>query len=449
MASSSPSPLARLSLERRPKLLKDFLLQDDPYSFLPNDFRTHPRKLCKSTSTQNIPNYFHDSRIRSKNAHLLRSRSSRAATATISAINKVINIVKFLPFASVKSPSIFPRSISRKLSRRTNYKKSQRQCNNVDQAVSVTVKVKDILRWKSFRDLEKEKSTPLHSSYSPYRCATTITTATSITATSNKRSSWCDSDFTAEDLPSWWGDNGEFLGELEDGVNKVGRKNILEESTVGGCCMGTTKSINKEDLCFDENEQHSPVSVLESPFQEDDEEGIMGFSFHRNLANLEKRKSMLMQRIQQFESLAEENTDIKGEEEEELKEDEEIQEIEIKANQLLIKLKEIEDCEDNYMDDDQLLFDFFWNELITSRNHQNNFDEKLMREAKSWINGDYNGEFEWEIEDKREAYIKYMERVAKWNKFEEEKQELILDLEFEVFNDLVQEVLEDVLSHNC
>ncbi|XP_059312811.1 uncharacterized protein LOC132063994 [Lycium ferocissimum] len=419
MASSALSPLARLSLERRPKLLKEFLLQDDQYSSSPNDFR-------------------------SKNAQLLRSRSSRAATATISAINKVINIVKFLPFASVKSPSILPRSISRKLSRKTNnYKKSQKPSNNIDQNVSVPVKVKDILRWKSFRDLVEEKSTPLDSSYSPYRCATTTTT-TSTSTTSSKRTSWCDSDFTAEDLPSWWGENGEFLGELEDGMNKVGRKDILEESsTVGGYCMGTTKSINKEELCFDENEQHSPVSVLESPFQQDDEEGIMAFSFHRNLANLDKRKSMLMERIQQFESLAEEKTSFK-------EEDEEIQEIEEKAKQLLINFKEMEDYEANHMDDDQLLFDFFWNELITSRKVQNNVhDEKLMKEVKSRINGDYNGEFEWEIEDKRDAYIKDMERVAKWNKFEEEKQELTLDLEFEVFNDLIREVLEDVFSRNC
>ncbi|XP_055815014.1 uncharacterized protein LOC129884755 [Solanum dulcamara] len=423
MASSCPSPLARLSLERRPKLLKEFLLQDDPYSS--NDFGSYPKKLYKSTNThQNLPN-FHGSRINIRpnkggSSLLLRSRSSRAAIATISAINKVINIVKFLPFASVKSPSIFPRSISRKLSRKNNYKKSQK--HNVDQDVSIKVKVKDILRWKSFRDMVEEKSTPLDSSnYSPYRCGATTTTTASTTTTTSKRTSWCDSDFTAEDLPSWWGENGEFLG----------RKNILEESTVGGYCMETTNSINnKEELCFDESEQHSPVSILESPFQEDDEEGIMAFSFH-------KRKSMLMQRIQKFESLAEENISSKGEEE--LKEDEEIQEIEEKAKQLLIN------CEANYMDDEQLLFDFLWNELITSKNHQNNVDEKLMRVAKSWINGDYNEEFEWEIEDKREAYIKDMERVANWNMFEEEKQELTLDLEFEVFNDLIHEILEDVI----
>ncbi|XP_004229855.1 uncharacterized protein TRM9 [Solanum lycopersicum] len=407
MASSSPSPLARLSLERRPKLLKEFLLQDDPYSS--NDFGSYPNK------------YIHGSTIIRSNKgsshQLLRSRSSRAATATISAINKVISIVKFLPFTSVKSPSIFPRNISRKLSRKNNYKKSQK--HNVDQDVSVKVKVKDILRWKSFRDLAEEKSTPLDSSYSPYRYGT-ITAMTTTTITTGKRTSWCDSDSTAEDLPSWWGENGELLG----------RKN-----SVGGYCMETTKSIiNKEELCFDENEQHSPVSILESPFQEDDDEGSMAFSF-------QKRKSMLLHRIQQFESLAEENINSKVEEE--LKEDEEIEE---KAKQLLIN------CEVNYMDDDQLLFDFFWNELITSgKKHQNNVsnvDEKLLREAKSWINDDYNEEFEWEIEDKREAYIKDMEKVANWNKFEEEKQEFILDLEFEVFNDLVNEVLVDVFSHN-
>ncbi|CAN4125773.1 unnamed protein product [Withania somnifera] len=443
MACSSPSPVSRLSLERRPKLLKEFLLQDDPYSCSPNDFGSHHKESFKSTRTQNI----HGSTfIRSNNkgsSQLLRSRSSRAATATISAINKLINVVKFLPFASVKSPSLFPRSISRKLSNKTNnYKKSSQKHGkniNVDQHVSVTVKVKDILRWKSFRDLGEEKSMLLDSSYSPYKWATTTITTTSPTTTINsKRTSWWDSDFTAkEDLPSWCGENGEFLSELlEDGTNKVGRKNnILEGSTVRGYCMGTTKSINnKEELCFDENEQRSPVSILESPFQEDDEEGIIAFSFH-------ERKSMLMQRIQQFESLVEENTSSKIEE---LKEDEEIQE---KAKELLIKLKEMEDCEANYyMDDDQLLFDFFWNELITSGRHQNKLDEKLMREAKSLINGDYNGEFEWEIEEKREAYIRDMERVANWKKIEEEKQNLILDLEFEVFNDLVHQVLEDVFS---
>ncbi|XP_016480489.1 uncharacterized protein LOC107801648 [Nicotiana tabacum] len=270
---ASPSPLARLSIERRPKLLKDFLLQDDPYSCSFNDIGSHPRKLCKSTISN-----FHGSRIRSNKAsshQLLRSRSSRAATATISAINKVINIVKFLPFASVKSPSIFPLSISRKLSTRTNHRDNIIKQHSSNHDVSVKVKVKDILRWKSFRDLVDEKSTPLDSSYSPNRCTTTTTNSTTTTI-SSKRTSWCDSDFTAEDLPSWWGENVEFLGELEDGMKKVGRKNIFEE-TVGGYGMGTIRAIKrdcKEELCFDENEQHSPVSVLESPFQEDDEEGI-------------------------------------------------------------------------------------------------------------------------------------------------------------------------------
>lgn len=231
MASSSPSPLTRLSLERRPKLLKEFLLQDDTYSY--NDFGSYTKKLYKSTTSHHqnhLPNFDGSRIIRSSSnkgsSHqLLRSRSSRAATATISAINKVINIVKFLPFSSVKTPSIFPRSISRKLSRRNNYKKSQK--HNVDQDVTGTVKVKDILRWKSFKDFTEEKS-----NYSPYRCGT-ITTDTT---TSSKRTSWCDSDFTAEDLPSWWGENGEFLG----------KKNIREESNVGGYCMETTKSINNK-----------------------------------------------------------------------------------------------------------------------------------------------------------------------------------------------------------
>ncbi|XP_009783129.1 uncharacterized protein [Nicotiana sylvestris] len=390
MASSCPNPHAKFSFESRPKLLKDFL-QDDI------SFQSQSQKAYKSTSQ----------RFFNKNSSQLhRSRSSRAASATISAIHKVINIVKFLPFAYVKSPSILPRSISRKLSRR-NHKETENYIMNHEVSVTVKVKVKDILRWKSSKDLVEEKSTPLDYAYSPFRC---------------------DGDFTAENLSSWCGESDECYD----------KKNLLEEG-VGRYCARETRGIKLDPEEHYENEQHSPVSVLESPFREDQDEYV---SYHRTLVDIDRRKCMLRERIQAFESLEEGNTSYNEEDEEE--QEQEMHEIEEKAKKLLCYFKETEnlwteDCETNV--DDELLLDFFWHELI-----QNNVDESemLMREAKCLINGEYNDEFEWEIEDKREVYIRDMQRLGRWNyKFEEEKEELALDLEFEVLNDLVHEVLAD------
>ncbi|XP_016463432.1 uncharacterized protein LOC107786461 [Nicotiana tabacum] len=399
MASSCPSPHAKFSFECRPKLLKDFL-QDESPSYSSNiSFQSHPQKAYKSTSQ----------RFLNKNSSQLhRSRSSRAASATISAIHKVINIVKFLPFTYVKSPSILPRSISRKLSRR-NHKETENYILNHEVSVTVKVKVKDILRWKSSKDLVEEKSTPLDYAHSPFKC-----------------------DFTAENLSSWCGEIDECYG----------KRNLLEEG-VGGCCVTETRGIKLDPKEHYENEQHSPVSVLESPFREDQDEY---FSFHRTLVDTDRRKCMLRERIQAFESLEEGNTSF-NEEDEEIQE-QETHEIEENAKKLLSHFKETEklcteDCEANV---DQLLLDFFWHELI-----QNNVDESeiLMKEAKSLINGEYNDEFEWENEDKREAYIRDMQELGRWNyKFEEEKEELALDLEFEVLTDLVHEVLVDFFALN-
>ncbi|XP_055808357.1 uncharacterized protein LOC129876904 [Solanum dulcamara] len=395
MSSSCPSSHVRFSVEYRPKLLKDFLQDDSP---------SYPQKAyIKSAISQGV-----SSKI--KLSQLLRSCSSRAASANISAIHKIMNIVKSFPFASIKSPSILPRSISRKLSRtRCNYKENDNYIMNHEVTDTIKVKVKDILRWKSSRYLVQEKSTSFDY----------IATATTSTASSSQRSSWCDSDFTAEDLHC-------YSGEIN-----------IEECVGGSCFMGETRGIKldpKEHICLDEIEQQSPVSVLESPFRED----------HR-------KKCVLMQRIiQEFEKLAKENTSFKAENYEKEEQEQEMYVIiEQKAKKILSQLKEtrnlcMKDCEANL--NDQLLFDFFLHELI-----QNNVDESemLMREAKSWINGEYNGEFEWEMEDKREAYIRDMQRVGRWNNFEEEKEELTSVLEFELFNNLVHEVLIDLFALNC
>ncbi|KAM7472150.1 hypothetical protein LguiA_010333 [Lonicera macranthoides] len=150
--------------ELRPRMLKE-LLADDSYSY---SYSIYSNKISLSPK-------------------LLRSRS-KAASSTISAIRKAFNAVKYL---SLRSPSKFPQS-------KPNI--NNRQNNDVQQISIITVKVKDILRWRSFRDLLDDKPQPLDFSSSPHRCTTaTTTTGTTSTGSNSSRSSWCDSDFTAEE----------------------------------------------------------------------------------------------------------------------------------------------------------------------------------------------------------------------------------------------------------
>ncbi|CAL5340137.1 unnamed protein product [Camellia sinensis] len=392
----------------RPQMLKDFLA-DDSNSCSSTDFRSFPRKnpLDPNTSTTK----------RSSSIKLTRNRSSKAASTTISAIHRasemLLTAVKHFPFAS-----------SAKSQPRTTVSRRRSDVGEND-GVPV-VKVKDILRWRSFRDLvvvEEEEAQPLD------LCS----------------SRWCDEDFTAEDLPLCGGNCGQ---------NLEGEKCLPEESVGGDSTVDP-----KGELSCEEKEQCSPVSVLNFPFQED-EESIS--SFHQSLANLNRRKHTLMQNIQDFEGLAKlEPTILEGqfslnekysscEEEygdhdhEYVKQDDGIEE---KARQLLDHVKAsslVETCE---TDVDQLLLDFFRNELATRRDkNDDEFDCEMLRVAKDWMCEQYDESFEWEVEGKREAYVRDMEGGVKWrwSKFEEEQQELAMETEVGVLNCLLDELLVDL-----
>lgn len=173
--------ISPLEHHHRPMLLKDFLRDD----------------ASKSTALSS-------SKSNSSHIVLLRSWSRRAAATRISAVHKVI---KLLQLASSKSPSVLPRSISRRLTKRG--KEENDVVFGRASSSEVKVKVKDILRWRSFRDLAEDDPTTLHFPPSPYRSTATTTTAT----TCSKRSSWCDSDFTAEELPAWGGESEDFWGK--------------------------------------------------------------------------------------------------------------------------------------------------------------------------------------------------------------------------------------------
>ncbi|KAL4621763.1 hypothetical protein ACB092_06G252600 [Castanea dentata] len=411
----------------RPRMLKDFL-NDTSNSCTSTGFKSLPRQPCNPNAQVFTNN---------TNSKLLRS-SSKAASTTISALQAMINAVKNFPLK--KSQSILPRSLSRRLARK---KPSE---------VKITIRVKDIIRWTSFRDLVEEKSQPLDFNSSPSHCTTTtITTGSTNTTCSSNNSSWCESDFTSEYLPSWGGGNSQ-----DNVVNEVdvGKKYL---PLVGEDCLKTTTGTEtyadvgpNGELWCDEKEQQSPVSVLNFQVGEGEESFS---SFTRSLANMERTRQNLLQKIQLFESLAklepfnqeecmsmEENTKF---------DEEEPDEFEKKVSELFVKTRSTVDIGNAGVE--LLLLDFFRDELTTKRCQtkmdDDEFDSEVVSTAKAWVRGEHNGLHEWGIEHKREAYISDMYRRERWSNFEGEQEELAFEFESGILGDLLDEVLVDLFLH--
>ncbi|GFP98526.1 hypothetical protein PHJA_001996500 [Phtheirospermum japonicum] len=375
--------------------------------FLRDDYYQHSCTSCKSTA-------FSKSNKPPPAVVLLRSWSKKAAATKVSAVQKLINAVRFLQF--VKSPlTVLPRSNSRKLGKG----KKDILADHVmpeEGKVKVKVKVKDILRWRSFRDTVEDESTPLDYPTSPNRTTTTTTSSCS------KRSSWCDSDFTAEEELPFWG------GENEDGL--LGKK----------CFHGTNAALlrnTKGDWSIEECEQQSPVSVFDSPFQEV-RESIS--PYHPIVANFERARCILTRRIEELDCATKSKHTRKHSFRGEIAICEGVNEAEDKAKQLLSHVKG--DSQTQQVNNDHMIYDFFMHELsINGKLPDIEFDNEILRMAKSWINGEYAESYEWEVENTREAYVKDMEKGVFWNKFKQEQEEMSIELEVMVLNELIDEAL--------
>lgn len=94
------------------------------------------------------------------------------------------------------------------------------------------------------------------------------------------------------------------------------------------------------------------------------------------------------------------------------------------------------------IDEEFLLLDFFMEQL--SDNEKG--DDELLKVAEEWIRGEDDGCLEWKLVGKKEFSIKDMERGVKWNKFDQDEQELGLEIENQLWNRLVDEALFDFLD---
>ncbi|KAI4356872.1 hypothetical protein L6164_000858 [Bauhinia variegata] len=251
MGSSSTMRQNKLNpLERRPRLLKDFL-DETSNSCSSSGFKSFPRKSIPPASSSSMRTLIEiDLNSRNSNSWNLSKLSSKSAFQTL------VNAFKFksISLSKVKSPSFLSRSLSRKLSRRNN--SSRRENEKKASEIKITVKIKDIMRWKSFRDLVEEQCPSLDFALSPQHCTTTTATtgSTSSSSCNSNGSSWSDSDFTTT---SWDGNFVE-VAQNDVGFGKmfspfVGKGKDWLEATTGKlsyAAVGAKVSIaSKNILC--------------------------------------------------------------------------------------------------------------------------------------------------------------------------------------------------------
>ncbi|CAO2826263.1 unnamed protein product [Amaranthus hypochondriacus] len=144
-----------------PKMLKEFLRTDSILSTNYNlnsssssGFKSYPRVL-PDNDTCSITNS-------GPNSNKLQRSRSRSRTVAEAAFGKILNAVK--SFHSSSSTSLtLTRTFSRRFLGKWNVKKKQKKSSGEminNTTMVVTVKVKDILRFKSFRE-ERNESQPL------------------------------------------------------------------------------------------------------------------------------------------------------------------------------------------------------------------------------------------------------------------------------------------------
>ncbi|XP_042963923.1 uncharacterized protein LOC122297793 [Carya illinoinensis] len=452
---------------KKPRMLKDFLSESSDSCPSGAGFKSFPTQPFSGAGTTCSHDQCH-SNPNMKTMKLLRSRSKAASAATISAVQALINAFK-------KYPPMFQ-------SRKKYYLSSNeagRSTSDINGA-KIRFRVKDIVRWSSFKDLVEEKSRTLDVDSSPddhhhhqqqqqyyYYCTTTNSSNTTCSSSSNG-SSWCESDFTSSEYlrssSSWHGKSKECVEhEVKAGkkyLPSVGRDCLeVTAGTESYADMEVGPKMDQSEL--EEKEQQSPVSVLD--FQDGENEEPFS-AFTRSLACVERTRQNLMQKIQRFESLVkpesfdleewmsmEENTEFGEVHHDNNKDDEDEEE---EPNELDKKVRELVnhvkvDIGKAKVEHELVLLDFFLEQLSTKKcetkkDVDDEFEREMVSMAKAWTRGEHNGLYEWELGHKREAYVREMDRRERWSKFEEEQQEVALEIETQVLGFLVDEVFVDL-----
>ncbi|KAL3331271.1 hypothetical protein AABB24_034871, partial [Solanum stoloniferum] len=285
-----------------------------------------------------------------------------------------------------------------------------------------------------------------------------------------------DSDFTASSDNSLQTSSGNSEVNSTEAVNdavvskKLGTENGICSKKVGATTGddsshstisshgSTTNSPNtKKPWPNEEKEQFSPVSTLDCPFDDEDE---VSSPFQHRLTRVEGTTKKLMKKIKRFECLteleplnldkriasseSESESPLNNSSETEVDEEEEDkQRVERQALDMVQELKESMPSYSFKLKTEKLLFDFFKERIL---NGDDEFKKKQLELAQDWINGKpIDVLLDWKVQENRMAYIRAIETRGEWKNTEVEKQEVILEVEVDIFASLMNEVLVDVM----
>ncbi|KAJ6943388.1 hypothetical protein NC652_008993 [Populus alba x Populus x berolinensis] len=475
ISSSSSCKQIPFLIERKPLMLKDYLL-DDLSSCSSKGFKSFPRSHC-CTTVRFLLEVDHKTKQHRHQRQLnKRSKSSKAASTTISALQKasvaVINAVKLLPFPSsnstVKSLSpsrtrkgLLPRCLSRKLFKKSFWRKTPEHNGQYKEN-------NEIRGWRLFHEFLEEQDRP----------STTSRISTSSRTSSNSNSNVWTTESESTVVSGTSTTSESFISGANDAV--CNNKDLIKEvSDRVGVSVGQDSITNREEWPNDtEKEQFSPVSILDCPFQDDEEE--ISSPFHRSPIRMEGTKQKLMQKIRRFESLAQLDPvdlekriamaelgdeslespvqhcsmSIKSGNNDNFSEAKEENGTEKHAQELLKHVKSTIASHSLSSKLDSLLVDFFTEKIVENNASggviglYKEFEHELGG-AQGWINGQPTEMFlGWEVVESRHAYLEDMEKNGKWKNVDQEKEEFALELEVEVFNSLVDEALLDYILAN-
>uniref|UniRef100_A0A0A8YBU2 DUF4378 domain-containing protein n=1 Tax=Arundo donax TaxID=35708 RepID=A0A0A8YBU2_ARUDO len=235
------------------------------------------------------------------------------------------------------------------------------------------------------------------------------------------------------------------------------------ETEVERCECKTACHLDEER---EQEQRLSPVSVMDFPGQDDDEcnddgggggnghseddEVTSSPTFERSLANVRSASQQLLQKIRQFERLAEldtsdvddattiaEDTSCHIGELESAEDDEDAEGV-----QDLLSLPEVSSPRAPHCFK-KLLEDFFREGLSLSCHEGNSDDpdvEKLSETAKAWMDGQY-----CTVKPDAKAEVEEIERLGRWRCFREDEQQLLaIDVEDDIIWSLMGELVDDL-----
>ncbi|WJX94546.1 hypothetical protein P8452_75951 [Trifolium repens] len=413
-------------------LLKDYL-RDDLSSCSSSSFKSFPRRQCCTTVGFLLEK---DLQIKRNKKKTPLPRQRPTVNALQRASGAVITAIKSLSSSQKKASSgVLSRSFSRKLLSRRFWRKAAKEQGN-----------EGVLRCRrSFRELLMQERDYKPTSFSE----DTIFAAKSITSVSSGccSNSWGESEFTFSSNATSSDSSTEH--DLVDGGKDDGAP---PQHKIEGLTHGDWSN---------EKEQFSPVSILDCPFQDEEEikSHSMINSFFQGAENKHMQKTrhfenvaasleplVLEKRIQCLELEGEPNNKA-------TKQCSELQSIIRNNNEdenelnILKLVKNSIPSNSLMINTEKLLFDYL-EQSIEENNKVNNYSKKLnlCNVVEDWIQGQpqepYLG---WEVKEGRHVYISEMEKSGDWKNSDQETEQLVLELENEVLASLVEEIVLDLL----